>query len=288
MTDETSTASLVPEVNPFAPPAEGGTPETAAPGPTADRRALRAALRWTAAVLAFGALGGGVAYGIAAQERADVPGLSTRDDGRWAYPKLTKPVLPAGATQPFDKENPGQVHYADLGDLLLPAPGGARPDKALQGEKGRVPVDRFLSEYEKEERADLKQDLTDGGLRHVVARGWTMPDSTSTRIYLLRFHTAAYAEQFAGDHLGGDLEAVLPVNGVDESAPLDEQYPTDATVPSTDRDVYDEAAPRGPQHVRHAYIRAGDTFALIVQSRKGTANAVPFHQTVVLQNQLLG
>ncbi|MDG9718703.1 hypothetical protein [Streptomyces sp. DH24] len=33
---------------------------------------------------------------------------------------------------------------------------------------------------------------------------------------------------------------------------------------------------------------AGDTLAVIVQSQKGTAPAVPFQQTVTLQSQLLG
>jgi len=41
-------------------------------------------------------------------------------------------------------------------------------------------------------------------------------------------------------------------------------------------------------HVRFARIVVGDTFALVVQSRKGTTPAVPFHQTVALQAQLLG
>ncbi|MGW6397415.1 hypothetical protein [Streptomyces sp. NPDC055134] len=41
--------------------------------------------------------------------------------------------------------------------------------------------------------------------------------------------------------------------------------------------------------MRSAYLVAGDTVALIVQSRKGyTTPAVPFRQTVALQSQLLG
>ncbi|WP_455360625.1 hypothetical protein [Streptomyces sp. SYSU K21746] len=283
MTDQTTTPVLpVPEESPFvAPPGA----EPAPPGP--DHRRLRAALRWTAAVLVFGALGSGVAYGIAAQDRTDVPGLGTRDDGRWVYPKLTKPALPAGAKLPFAEDNAGEIHYADLGQLLLPAPQGAKPDKALQGKGSRVPVDRFLAAYPEEEREDMKQDLVDGGLRHVVARGWTMPDGTASRIYLLRFHSVAHVATFYNE-LGGGAEAYLPVLGVEDSAPLDSEWDSQAGAPSTVNDVYDEAAPLGPLHVRHAYITAGDTLALIVHSNKGKANAVPFHQTVVLQNQLLG
>ncbi|MEV6649002.1 hypothetical protein [Streptomyces sp. NPDC051219] len=273
-----------PAAEPLAdPPAD--PPEE--PAPKRDRRRLRAAMRWTAAVLVFGVLGSGAAYGIAAQERTDVPGLGTKDDGRWVYPKLAKPALPPGAKLPFAEDNPGEIHYADLGQLLLPAPEGARPDKALQGKGNRVPVDRFLAEYAEEEREDMKQDLADGGLRHVVARGWTMPDGTTSRIYLLRFHSVAYAGAFYGQ-LDGGAEADLPVLGVEDTAPLDADWDSQASSPSTLNDVYDEAAPYGAAHVRHAYISAGDTLALVVQSKKGTANAVPFHQAVVLQNQLLG
>ncbi|MGW1494820.1 hypothetical protein [Streptomyces sp. NPDC002402] len=258
------------------------------PPPKPERRKLRAALRWTAAVLVFGSLGAGVAYGITEQTRTDVPGLSTKGDGRWVYPKLTMPVLPAGAELPFDKGNPGQIHYASLSALLLPAPEGAKVAPAAGGGTNLVSADRFLAEYPEDERAGMKEDLTDGGLLDIAARSWTMPDATSTRIYLVRFRSGAFARAFNVNHLGGDLNANLLVNGVEDTAPLDESYPSGALVPSTERNVYDEAAPRGPLHVRHAYITAGDTVALIVQSKKGTASAVPFHQTVVLQNQLLG
>lgn len=274
-----------PEAVPAAATATAASPE---PAPKSERRGLRAALRWTAAVLVFGSLGAGVAYGITEQTRTDVPGLSTKNDGRWVYPKLTMPVLPAGAELPFDKGNTGRIHYASLSALLLPAPEGAKAVPAAGGGKNLVSADRFLAEYPEEDRADMKQDLTDDGLLDIAARGWTMPDSTSTRIYLVRFRSSAFADSFFVNHLGGDLDATLPVIGVEENAPFDEAYPSVVMVPSTEHVVYDEAAPRGPLHVRHAYITAGDTIALIVQSRKGTAAAVPFHQTVVLQNQLLG
>jgi hypothetical protein len=39
--------------------------------------------------------------------------------------------------------------------------------------------------------------------------------------------------------------------------------------------AYDEAKPYGAGHVRHAHLAAGDTLALIVQSRKCDAPAVP-------------
>jgi hypothetical protein len=49
-----------------------------------------------------------------------------------------------------------------------------------------------------------------------------------------------------------------------------------------------ESKPYGAEQVRQSYLSAGDTIAVIVQSRKGTAQAVPFQQTVILQSELLG
>ncbi len=51
---------------------------------------------------------------------------------------------------------------------------------------------------------------------------------------------------------------------------------------------HDEAQPYGAEHDRQAYLAAGDVLAVVLQSREGTAHAVPFRQTVVLQSQLLG
>ncbi|MEV6684859.1 hypothetical protein AB0N28_05905 [Streptomyces sp. NPDC051130] len=65
--------------------------------PRKERRKLRAALRWGATVLAFAVAGTGTAYGLTRLDRTDVPGLSTLGDGRWDYPVLVKPTLPAGA-----------------------------------------------------------------------------------------------------------------------------------------------------------------------------------------------
>jgi hypothetical protein len=52
--------------------------------------------------------------------------------------------------------------------------------------------------------------------------------------------------------------------------------------------VYVESKPYGAEQVRQGYLSAGDVLAVIVQSRKGAAKAVPFRQTVALQSELLG
>jgi hypothetical protein len=161
-----------------------------------DRRVLRAALRWTTAVVVFAAAGAGTAYGITQMKRTDVPGLATASDGRWDYPVITRPPLPSGSPGPFATDNKTNAHYADLRALLLPAPKGAKADASLRGTDGWLPTKTFLAQYtDTAEREELGQKLTDDGLRHIAARGWTTPDGTQTRIYLLQFSTAVAADE---------------------------------------------------------------------------------------------
>ncbi|MEV6747856.1 hypothetical protein ACIQCQ_18780 [Streptomyces sp. NPDC088394] len=270
-------------------PAAPAVPAEATPvppqAPKPPRRVLRAVARWTAAALVLGGLGAGTAFGITSMERTDVPGLATESDGRWDYPRLGLPALPAGSPRPYSDGNVAEIHHADLRRLLLPAPAGAVVDKKLDG--GWVSTGRYLSEYAKGGRSDLAQTLKDAAPRHVAARGWTMPDGTSTRIYLVRFNSAAFAQSFL-DWITVSGSPV-PLVGAPETV-LDEGWNGGGKVAGTSSYVYDEAKPYGEAQVRHGYLVAGDTFALVVQSRKGEegTRSVPFHQTVILQNQLLG
>ncbi|MFE4216566.1 hypothetical protein [Streptomyces sp. NPDC056844] len=254
--------------------------------PRPPRRVLRAVLRWTAAVLVLGGLGAGTAAGITSMKRTDVPGLATRDDGRWDYPVLSLPALPADAPRPYSDANTAEVHHADLRRLLLPAPSGATVDKKLDG--GWVDIARYAAEYGEDDRAALTQRLEDSALRHITARGWTMPDGTSSRVYLLQFNSVAYSTEFH-DQLFEDGSLPLPPTGTDEPA-FDEDWASDAGAEFTTVRAYSEAEPYGAEQVRHGYVLAGDTLALVVQSRTGKAGteAVPFHQTLILQDQLLG
>ncbi|MFF2194513.1 hypothetical protein [Streptomyces sp. NPDC058157] len=272
-----------------APPA-GAVPEAAqgpavlrAPGAPQDRRALRAALRWTAAVLVFAAAGAGTAYGITRAERTDVPGLSTKSDGRWTYPALAKPVLPPGAPVPFAVDNLDGVHYADLTQLTLPAPVGSTPDAGLKLEKdSAVTVDTFLEEYDASAREKMKQGFTDSGLRQIVARGWTTPDGTRTRVYLLRFPASGFADTFTG--CGVDLNGVKGT----EPDPVWDKAHTGQPAPEPDGiTVLQESVPFGDEQTRVGCVQSGDVQALILQNRKGGAGAVPLHQAVILQRQLL-
>ncbi|MFF4842202.1 hypothetical protein [Streptomyces collinus] len=287
MSEQPTTQPTVPQPVAPQPTVPPGPPEPP-PASAGDRRVLRAVLRWTAAVVAFAVVGAGTAYGITRVERTDVPGLATAPDGRWDYPELTRPPLPAGSPSPFTDSNEAGAHYADLRALVLPAPEGAKEDKALRGRDGWLATKEYLAEYAlKEDRDELRQKLVDTGLRHIAARGWTTPDGTRTRVYLLQFGTANVVEnEFASDNVAYSAPG-HQVRGAGTSV-FDEHFPDAATVSGTERTAYVETRPYGAEQVRQAYVAAGDVFAVVLQSRRGTAPAIPFQQTVTLQSQLLG
>ncbi|MFE9170651.1 hypothetical protein ACFYNZ_14185 [Streptomyces kebangsaanensis] len=259
----------------------------APPAPPKDRRVLRAVLRWTAAVVVFAVAGAGTAYGVTRMERTDLPGLATESDGRWEYPRLTEPPLPSGSPGPFAEDNLAGAHHAGLRALLLPAPRGATQDKALRGTDGWPATKDFLEEYaRKDDRTRFGRQLADHGLRHIAARGWTTRDGTHTRVYLLQFNTAALVDHLVNKGLAEFNSPGFQMRGAQASV-HDDDFPPEARMDDVRYYVYAEAKPYGAEQVRQAYLTAGDTLAVIIQSRKGTAAAVPFHQTVALQGQLL-
>ncbi|WP_415949851.1 hypothetical protein [Streptomyces sp. KLOTTS4A1] len=241
-----------------------------------DRRALRAVARWTLAVLVCGGLGAGAAYRITSMERTDVPGLATQDDGRWEYPKLKLPALPPGKPRPFNESNAGGLHHAALTDLMLPAPEGATADSGTKVLKQKD----FAALYVERVREDVADGLRDLGAREVLSRSWTAADGTKSRIYLVRFPSAGHVKAFEGEVIrtGTDTELV----GIDGTA-----FDTDWTHGPSDTGVSVVLKERDGGDSRVAFHFAGDTLALIVQSKKGGAERVPFHQTVALQAQLL-
>ncbi|MEU6344402.1 hypothetical protein ABZ883_26035 [Streptomyces sp. NPDC046977] len=264
--------------------ADAGTPlPDPVPRPR-DRRRLRAVLRWTSAVLVFAALGGATAYAVSQPRRTDVPGLQTPDDGRWTYPALALPKLPAGKPRVFDEErNPGGAHYADLHALLLPAARGAKADRTFDGKDGWLPDARFAELFEKAGRTRLMERLDQNGLRHIAARAWDMPDGTRTEIYLVQFISAPYAEK-------GRLQ-MMTVAGLADSPSkvLDPAWQDALSFPEdVNLSTFDENKPFGGERARSAFIGAGDTVAVISMRKAGDQPAVPFHQAVLLQSQLLG
>ncbi|MGP3687592.1 hypothetical protein ACTVZO_23385 [Streptomyces sp. IBSNAI002] len=286
---------------PVAEQAPEATPEPAAeeavPAAPKDRRKLFAALRWTAAVLVFAAVGAGTAYGVVQPERTEIPGLSTLPDGRWTYPELAKPELPAGAPLPGATDNPDGTHYAALSALLLPAPEGSRPDDTVKADKdGKVEPDAFLEEYAADDRAKLKEGFEYEGLRQIAGRSWTMPDGTRTRVYLLRFHSSSFVDTFRGcaintrltgaDALSVDLSWSKAKNEQSGNAGSGDR-PGAGTLSPSDISLYEESKPFGDEQVRFGCLQTGDVQGVIIQSRKGGLPVLPFHQTVILQSQLL-
>ncbi|WP_406267384.1 hypothetical protein OH779_22765 [Actinacidiphila glaucinigra] len=282
--------AAVPEPEPV--PADGVPAEAAAPEavvhvrrkPLRERRGLRAALRWTAAVVVFAALGGAAAYAVTQPERTEIPGLETPDDGRWTYPALKLPKLPAGKPRALDTDrNRPRRHYADVRTLLLPAPAGAKVDKGFPGATGWLPTGDFLELYPKGDRKKLGAALEQNTLRHIAARAWTMGDGTRAEVYLLQFATLGYS---------GDAKDTFVVDGTPakaDSADYDTEWEsTWLEDPELHPSLFDEDKPRGAEHVRYGYVQAGDVLAVVVLSKAGTQPAVPFHQTVLLQAQLLG
>ncbi|OEJ33008.1 hypothetical protein [Streptomyces subrutilus] len=266
-----------------APVAEPEAP--AVPAAPKDRRKLFAFLRWTAAVLVFGVAGTGVTYGMVQPERTDIPGLSTEDDGRWVYPALAKPTLVPGAAQPFAEDNENGIHFASLQELLLPAPQGSRPDPDLKLEKDQaVSPDTFLEEYESTVREKMKQGFADDGLRQIAGRGWLMPDGTRTRVYLLRFHSSGFVDAFQG--CGIDMN-VNGVNRMEGDTTWNKAKNAQSAPDLRDVSLLAEAHPAGEEQVKAGCVQSGDIQAVIFQTRKGTVETIPFHQAVILQEQLL-
>ncbi|MFJ3520192.1 hypothetical protein [Streptomyces sp. NPDC090131] len=301
---EQNTIDATPAAAAAGPEAGAAVEDAPAPGPGAapeappkDRRRLFAALRWTAAVAVFAVVGAGVAYGITRPERTDIPGLSTGSDGRWTFPALSRPALPAGAPVPQGPDNKDETHYAVLSGLLLPAPEGAKTDDAFKADKGgAVPVDAFLEEYTPEAREKLKQQLEWDGLRQITGRGWTMADGTRTHVYLLRFHASGFVDAFKGCTFNAPLDGVSALDLDDvwnkakntQASSLPMGFPGSGVIGEREVTVYQEVPPvLGDEQTKIGCLQAGDILGMVVQTRKGEVAPVPFHQTVLLQGQLL-
>lgn len=133
----------------------------------------------------------------------------------------------------------------------------------------------------------MAQLLKDAAPRHIAARGWTMPDGTTSRIYLVRFNSTAFASRMIDD-LNVGSSAGTPLARTD-TTDLDTTWGSANDIENLSSFVFAEQAPFGAEHVRQAYTLAGDTMALVVHERPGKRETarIPFQQTLILQNQLL-
>jgi hypothetical protein len=314
MTDITPEAPAAPPLPPAAPPlppappaaaadaAPGSAPEAApyaGPDPAPDavsveppdgaaprppRRKLRAALRWTSAVVVFAAFCGAATYAVTQPERTKIPGLKTPGDGRWTFPPAALPKLPAGKPRPMAHADAGGHHYVDVRSLLVPAPLTATADPAVPGRTGWLSSASFLKLYDlpdaytATDQADL---LRQDGLRHIAARAWNTPDGTRTEICELQFLSSGYAGLYSGN-----LEAQR-LRSAPDSVP-DETVQSKAIPSALAVHAFAETRPVGAMATRYAYVYAGDTVTLVLQTHKVAVPEVPFRQTVRLQAQLLG
>ncbi|MFE9219970.1 hypothetical protein ACFYN3_26900 [Streptomyces lavendulae] len=101
----------------------------------------------------------------------------------------------------------------------------------------------------------------------------------------LRFHASGFADVFTG------CSADMNLNGVNriETDDLWGKARVAQAAPTTDDvTVLEESVPFGDEQIRAGCVQSGDVQAVILQSRKGATPAVPLHQAVILQGQLLG
>lgn len=279
VTPETVTPAPAPQwgQGQYAPP---GPEQLLAPAPAfidpeqAARKARRKrnTLRWSGAVALTAVVGGAMALWVASPRRADLPGLGTPSDGRYIFPALTLPTLPAGMAAPGDPGNAGEQHLADIRKLLLPLPQGATADGSLPGRSGWVSLADTAALSGDDQ---TKTSLSALGLRHTAAEAWkTSSDGTTTKIYLLQFIDSSQAQT-------ADATFPLKLTGV----------PQNSTVLTTDLLGKENASysvvNAGGKVSRYGTFYVHDTLVLVVQSGPASLPLTPFVQVLSLQYELL-
>lgn len=289
--NETSATATTPATTPSTTPeAPGSTdvldvfapPDLPDAAPRPPRRRLRAVVRWTTAVVLFAGLGTGTAFAVLAPPRTDLPGLATPPDGRWAFPALTLPKLPAGAADPASGTD--LKHAADLRGLLLPEPAKAVDDRTLPGTRGWYPLASFAARFTSPDVAAAR--LGELGGRQVAARGWTMPDGTRTQIYLVSFRSENSATKLAEEPTSGHF---LPTGAGGAVQDPSNDPGINDFVAGTSVTTYTQNADGAQQKpARVAYISAGDVDAVVVMTNPHQVPIVDFDQVIDLQAELLG
>ncbi|HZP50737.1 hypothetical protein [Actinocrinis sp.] len=247
-------------------------------------RRRRNALRWTGAVAVMIAVGGGTAFALAIPQRTDMPGLGTSSDGRYAFPQLSLPALPAGQPAPASSAGAesGQ-HLADIRKLLLPKPVGATTQPVKNAVDGWLadPSPLFIDQ-------DGKRILAEYGLRHTAAASWNATDNATTTIYLLQFadNKAASAAQSAladGNLTALDEPALsTAITGVPSNVAAQDLVVLSSGV----NGEYSTVKGSGKVAEYGSFV-SGDTVAVITQSGPAGLQFAPFKQVMILQAELL-
>ena len=247
------------------------------------QRRRRNALRWVGAIVVTLALGGGTAFALTLPQRTDMPGLGTAPDGRYTFPQLSLPVLPAGQPAPGASENSdAEQHLADIRKLLLPRPLGATSQNPKSTVDGWIadPSPLFIVQ-------DGKSIFGEFGLRHTAAEGWKTSDGATTTIYLLQFadgKAAAGAQsKLANDDTTVDLTVSLSaaLTGVPQETASHQITP----FASLSGDYTPVKV--GGTLTRYGSFLSGDLIAVIIQSGPASLPFPPFQQVMTLQAELL-
>jgi hypothetical protein len=247
-------------------------------------RRRRNALRWSGAVVLALAIGGGTAFALTVPQRTDLPGLGTAPDGRYSFPTLTLPTLPAGQPAPSASENTqaGQ-HLTDIRKLLLPRPDGASAEGVKSAADGWLADAAVLFT----DRSTAR-NFAEYGLRHTATESWKTGDGATTTIYLLQFADSKAAAGAARTEAG--------INVTDEDQPA---LSTSLTGVPTNTTAHDIAVLTGGTSgdystvnaggtlTRYGTFESGDVVAIIVQSGPASLPFTPFRQVLTLQAQML-
>ena len=253
-------------------------------------------------------LGSATAVAVTLPDRTDVPGLATPNDGRYVFPELTLPPLPAGASAPSDYKI--KTHAADLRGLLLPMPKGAvgtgpsvapaaspspsasasaspsasesaSPSAAasLPPVVGRwVPCDQDMMLAKDDKYAHF---LVVDACRGAAAESWTAKDGTHAELRLIRFGSQDEANHFCSNvnqmPATKDIEALH----VDISAKAYSVRSGQVSVRISD------AKAGGVPTGRVGWIQYGDVVGLIQLTNPNGVPDQAFRQMLMLQSAML-
>ncbi|MEV4612207.1 hypothetical protein AB0K43_06325 [Kitasatospora sp. NPDC049258] len=328
--DAAATAAAEPQPAPAAPPADPWAAPAQIGHPALDawslpmeavlaeqaRRPRRAAmLRWGGAALILVLTGTAAAVAVTLPDRTSLPGLRTPNDGRYAFPQLTLPPLPPGKAEPAKAGL--HRHYADLRQLLLPAPAGAELEQAAPapsssaspaaatpaptassasptpGDGASVTASPTAGATPSAAWAECNDfaagdknapkvtaALLESACRAATKRVWTGPDGTRTEIWLLRFGSNSEANRF--------YERSATKTEPAGTGPLKRSDLVFTSMPgvASQARAGDRKA-NGSPVAEAADIAAGDVVARIVMTNPAGVPEQAFRQVAVLQADLL-
>lgn len=233
------------------------------------------------------------------------PAVSAPGRRRWS-PSRTAPTCPA---------SPPPRTAAGTSPAAAPRPPGGRPAPRPPRQRGGHPPRRPARTAGHRARlrhpgqeADRRLDAHLGVPGRVREGGPERSGRPAPQLRPAPCHLAGL--DHARRHRGPRPPAAVPVLGAGRPVPrlrrpLRQQRRCPAGRQPGHRVRLQVAEPRRPRHhlrlrlrgarpygddevqTRVAYIVAGDTLGMVVHEKKGGADRVPFHQTVVLQTQLL-